>query len=182
MPTSTAYLLIRPKSGKSRKITFDGVVSISYSLTLKLSKESEASEGADTVNNARNEPDVVTLSVVASDAGSGVSGGAEGLLRSLTEIKEKRELCEVVTRLRSNSNMLLTELSVLRDETCPYGWTGTLTFTQTNPPKKAKKEEDRSSTQVHKGTTAPKKPPGGGTGSKDSVLLTIFKERGIPTG
>ena len=180
MPTSTAYLLIREASGKNRRITFDGVVSISHALTLKISKESEASEDADLVNNARNEPDVVTLSVTASDAGSGVPGGAEELLRTLAEIKEKRKLCEVVTRLRTNTNMLLTELSILRDETCPYGWTGTLTFTQTAPAKTKKKEDDRSSSPSHKGTSSPKKPAG--AGGKDSVLLTLFRERGIPTG
>ena len=188
MPVSTAYILVRTESdGKTekkqtltRKYTFDGVVSVSHTLSLKVATDADASEDSDYVNNARNEPDVVTLSVVASDAAAGVGGASVRMLRELAEIKEKRRLCRVVTRLRTSDNMLLTDLSVLQDETCPCGWTGTLTFTQTNPPKKKKKEKDQSSTPEHKGTTTPKK-PGVGTGDKKSVLLRIFRETGIPT-
>ena len=188
MPVSTAYILVRAEGGGkagekpaySRKYTFDGVVSVSHTLSLKVSTDTDASEDSDYVNNARNEPDVVTLSVVASDAAAGAGGASVRALRELAEIKEKRRLCRVVTRLRTSDNMLLTDLSVLQDETCPCGWTGTLTFTRTNPPKKRKKERDQSSTPEHKGMTTPKK-PGTGTEDKKSVLLRIFRETGIPT-
>ena len=121
--TSTAYIKVK-ETGK--KYTFDGVVSIAHALTLKVSTDSDSSSGTDFVNNARNEPDVVTLAVVASD----VNSAGQGQLRELAEIKEKRLLCKVVTNLRTYKNMLLTDLSVLQDENCPCGWSGTLTFTQ----------------------------------------------------
>ena len=80
MPSSTAYILVK-KVGF--KYSFDGVTSISHALSLKVNTDSDSSEGSDYVNNARNEPDVLTLSVAASDAsvpvhprptGPGVSG------------------------------------------------------------------------------------------------------------
>ena len=125
--TSTAYVLI-PSLGY--RYSFDGVTSISHSLSLKISTDSDSSSTADTVNNARNEPDVVSLSVVASDAHVPVIGWTQQTFRSLAQIKELRLLCRVVTPLRTYDNMLLSALSVLQDDTCPDGWTGTLTFTQ----------------------------------------------------
>ena len=55
--------------------------------------------------------------------------------------------------------MLLTDLSVLQDETSPYGWTGTLTFTQSDPPSSGGKPNDNSSIPTATGNTA------GGSGS-----------------
>ncbi len=151
--TSTAYIKVK-STGK--KYTFDGVVSIAHALTVKVSTDSDSSTGSDYVNNARNEPDVVTLAVVASD----VNSASQNRLRDLAEIKEQRLLCKVVTNLRTYKNMLLTDLSVLQDETCPCGWSGTLTFTQTNPEATpAGKPNDNSSTPASTGTTT------GNTGS-----------------
>ncbi len=146
--TSTAYIKVK-STGK--KYVFDGVVSIAHALTLKVSTDSDSSTGSDYVNNARNEPDVVTLAVVASD----VNSASQHQLRDLAEIKEQRLLCRVVTNLRTYKNMLLTDLSILQDETCPCGWSGTLTFTQTNPEATpAGKPNDNSSTPTSTGNTA----------------------------
>ena len=145
--TSTAYIKVK-ETGK--KYHFDGVVSIAHALTLKVSTDADSSSGVDYVNNARNEPDVVTLAVVASD----VNSAGQNQLRELAEIKEKRMLCKVVTNLRSYKHMLLTDLSVLQDETCPCGWSGTVTFTQTNLEAGAGgKPNDNSSTPVSTGNT-----------------------------
>ncbi len=146
--TSTAYIKVK-ENGK--KYTFDGVVSIAHALTLKVSTDSDSSSGADYVNNARNEPDVVTLAVVASD----VNSAGQGQLRELAEIKEKRLLCKVVTNLRTYKNMLLTDLSVLQDENCPCGWSGTLTFTQVGRgDSSGGRVNDNSSTPSSTGNTA----------------------------
>ena len=59
------------------KFVFDGVVSIAHALTLKVSTDSDSSTGADYVNGARNEPDVVTLSVAASDVNPPVKNQTE---------------------------------------------------------------------------------------------------------
>ena len=150
--TSTAYLRVQTTK---EKYVFDGVVSITHALTLKVSTDSDSSTGADYVNNARNEPDVVTLSVAASDVNPAVKHGNRATVQALAEIKEKRLLCRLVTNLRSYKNMLLTDLSVLQDETCPCGWTGTLTFTQVEPATPASNPQDNSSTPTSTGNTAP---------------------------
>ena len=171
MPTSTAYVLVK-KTGD--KYFFDGVTSISHALSLKVSTDSDSSEGSDYVNNARNEPDVVTLAVVASDANGHSSGESKKMMSSLAKIKEKRRLCKVVTNLRTYDDMLLTALSVQQDENCPEGWTGTLTFTHTDPPKK-EKSNNNASTPSSSGSSAAKK---AGT-QGGSVLQTIMREAGI---
>ena len=173
MATSTAYILLK----KLRyRYTFDGVTALSHALTLKVSADSESTdENADLVNHARNEPDVLTLSVVASDAHTAVSDWSRQTMDSLVQIKEQRLLCKVFTSLRTYDNMLLTALSVQQDDTTPDGWTGTLTFTQVDPPVRQKKEEDQASEPEVRGTLAPQD-----VGPKDgSVLQTILREAGI---
>ena len=170
--TSTAYVLVK---SVGYKYSFDGVTSAAHSLSLKISTDSDSSSYADTVNNARNEPDVVTLSVVASDNHVAVKGWAMQTLRSLAQIKENRLLCKVVTNLRTYDNMLLSAISVLQDETCPEGWTGTLTFTHTETAASASKTENQSSTPKSTGTSSTKS-AGKQSGS---VLQTILSEAGI---
>lgn len=161
--TSTAYIKVK-STGK--KYTFDGVVSIAHALTLKISTDSDSSTGSDYVNNARNEPDVVTLAVVASD----VNSASQNQLRELAEIKEQRLICKVVTNLRTYKNMLLTDLSILQDETCPCGWSGTLTFTQTNQETApGGNPNDNSSTPTSTGNTAAYQGSTGSTGSDSSA-------------
>ncbi len=172
MPTSTAYVLVKRLGFK---YTFDGVTAVSHALTLKVSTDSESSEDTDYVNHARNEPDVLTLSVAASDANVPVPGWSRQMMTSLAQIKELRLLCQVVTSLRAYDNMLLTALAVQQDETCPDGWTGTLTFTHVNPPEEAAKTADNASSPVSSGSSAAKS---AGTQS-GSVLQTILREAGI---
>ena len=171
MPSSTAYILVK-KVGY--RYTFDGVTAISHALSLKLSTDSDAALSSDYVNQARNEPDTVTLSVVASDAHVPVIGWSRQMMTSLCQIKELRLLCQVVTPLRAYDNMLLTALAVQQDETCPDGWTGTLTFTRAEPQRSAK-SADNSSTPVSSGSSAARN-----LGSRSgSVLQTILREAGI---
>ena len=165
--------------GLGYRYSFDGVTSISHSLSLKVNTDSDSSGAADVINNARNEPDVVTLSVVASDNHVPVSGWARQTMRSLAGIKEGRYLCTVVTSMRTYENMLLTGIMVLQDETCPDGWTGTLTFTHLNSTGAGSGHvNDQSSTPVVSGSSAVRK-VGAQSGS---VLQTILKEAGIALG
>ena len=169
--TSTAYVLVK---SLGYKYSFDGVTSTAHSLSLKISTDNDSSSYVDTVNNARNEPDVVTLSVIASDNHAAVKDWAMQTLRSLAQIKENRMLCKVVTGLRTYDNMLLSTIFVLQDETCPEGWTGMLTFTHAEPAA-AVKMENQSSTPKSTGTSSVKS-----TGKQSgSVLQTILKEAGI---
>ena len=174
MNTSTAYILVK---NSGYRYSFDGVISMSHALSLKVSTDSDSSDSGDYVNHARNEPDVVTLSVAASDANVPVVGWSRQTMDSLAQIKEQRLLCRVVTALRSYDNMLLTSLDVQQDESCPDGWIGTLTFTHTEPDP-AGKSEDNSSSPVSSGSIAAKN-VGKASGS---VLQTILREAGIPLG
>ena len=176
--TSTDYILVK---ALGYRYSFDGVTSLSHSLSLKISTDSDSAQG-DTVNNARNEPDVVTLSVVASDTHVAVAGWARQTLESLCQIKEYRLLCRVVTSLRSYDNMLLSAISVLQDENSQSGWTGTLTFTHAEPAAGAAaasaSDSVRSSVPRSSGTSSTKS-----AGAKDgSVLQTILREAGISLG
>ncbi len=171
MPASTAYILVRDRGWK---YTFDGVISIAYAMSMNVQKETDSSLGTDYINSARNEPDVVTLSVAASDVNSGVENWSAQMLESLAAIKEKRALCRVVTSLRSYDSMLLTDISVLQDETCPCGWVGTLTFTRAEVPAGERKTDDNASTPVNSGYAAGVKTVSGG-----STFQTILREAGI---
>ena len=172
MATSTAYILVKQLG---YKYSFDGVTSISHAMSLKISTDSDSWDGSDYVNNARNEPDVVTLSVVASDASTPVLGWSRQMLTSLAQIKEYRMLCRVVTSLRTYDNMLLSALSVQQDDTCPDGWTGTLTFTRADSGASSTVSYDNSSTPVSTGSAAARD-----VGKQSgSVLQTILREAGI---
>ena len=175
MATSTAYIILQ---NLGYRYSFDGVTSISHALSLKVATDSDSDEDGDYVNHAKNEPDVLTLSVVASDANTAVIGWSRQTMTSLCQIKEMRLLCRVVTSLRTYENMLLTALSVQQDENCPEGWTGTLTFTYAGPAAPAQaaaKTEDYSSAPVSSGSSSAKSVGRQG----GSVLQTILREAGI---
>ena len=88
---------------------------------------------------------------------------------------EYRMLCRVVTSLRTYDNMLLSALSVQQDDTCPDGWTGTLTFTRADSRASAAVSYDNSSTPVSTGSAAARN-----VGKQSgSVLQTILREAGI---
>ena len=181
MATSTAYILLKSAGWK---YSFDGVLSISHSLSLKVAVNSDASSGTDYVNNARNQPDVVTLSVVASDTNTAVPNWSASILQALAAVKEQRDLCQVVTSLRTYDNMLLTDISVLQDDTCPFGWSGTLTFTHTDPPSEEARTDDGASTPSGTGNTGTITVTGSGSGSggqAGSTFLVILQEAGIRT-
>ena len=175
--TSTAYVLVKSLGWR---YSFDGVTSVSHSLSLKIVTDADSSSEGDTVNNARNEPDVVTLSVVASDTHVNVAGWSIQTLRSLAAIKESRYLCKVVTSLRTYDDMLLSSIDVLQDETCPEGWTGTLTFTHAS-------KGSSSASHSEPAQVAPPRSSGSSAAKNvgkqsGSVLQTILKEAGIKLG
>ena len=176
MRTSTACVLVKQLG---YRYTFDGVTSVSHSLNLKVATDGDSQAGTDWVNNARNEPDVVTLSVAASDTHVPMAGWSRQTFASLAQVKEYRLLCQVYTGLRTYDNMLLTALSVQQDETCPDGWVGTLTFTRAGEGTAADPAAENSYTAApaSAGAVSPRK-VGDQSGS---VLQTILREAGIRT-
>lgn len=147
--STKAYILL-PSNGV--RYYFDGVTSITHALTLKLSTDSDGEDSDDYVNNAKNEPDSVTLNVVTSDVHGSPEDWSRSMFKAFASMKKKRLLCTVVTSLRTYKNMLLSDFTVVQDDTNPYGWTGTLTFTRTTPDK-TKKENDNSSSTTYTGQT-----------------------------
>ena len=177
MSVSTAYIILQEQGYQYH---FDGVTAVSAALSLKVTADGDSSSpDSDFSVTARNEPDTVTLSVIASDTGSSVSGWAKQTLRTLAQIKEKLLLCKVVTPFRTYSNMLLTSISVRQDDTMQDGWAGDLTFTRTSVSAGTAKSSSNSSTPVSSGTASAKKVSAKSAGASGSVLQTILKEAGI---
>lgn len=177
MSVSTAYIVLQKQGYQYH---FDGVTAISATLSLKVTTDSDSgSPKSDFSITARNDPDIVTLSVIAMDTGSEISGWAAQTLRTLAQIKEKLLLCKVVTPFRTYSNMLLTSISVRQDDTMQDGWAGDLTFTRTSVSAGTTKSSDNSSTPVSSGTVSARKVPAKSAGAPGSVLQTILREAGI---
>ena len=132
--------------------TFDGVIKIQQQMSLKI-EEDPSKKKELYVNNARNEPDKVTLDVMMSDVyGDQVSGqlivesttfdtnsaqsigSGGGNTRSsravnlLHTLKESRRMLTVVTPQYVYTDMLLQGVTVTQDDSCPFGWQGQLTF------------------------------------------------------
>ncbi len=164
MPFASVFL---QSMATGRKVLFDGVLSVSYSHSLRVSTDTDETAGTDFVSGARSVPDRLILAVAASDVNRGETNASQLLLSSLISLKDTMTLLRAVTPLRSYENMLLTDISVARDEESPFGWQGTLTLTKTNPEiiasrpaqEKAaaqtapKKTSDNSSTKTNQGTT-----------------------------
>lgn len=167
--TSSACVLVKEPG---IRLSFDGVLSVTHSLSLKVSTDTDETAGTDYVNSARNQPDTVTLTVIASDVNSPVRDWSKSLLRALARVKEYRHLCRVVTGIRGYDDMLLTDLSVTQDESRPYGWTGTLTFTHAGPAAAAAKTDDNSSTRTPAGSAAVRETVSSG------VLWQLLREAG----
>ena len=177
LPASVAYILV-PSVGA--RYFFDGVTSVSHALSLNISQDRDASSSrSDFVTTARNDPDTVTLSVVATDTGSSVAGWAKQTLQSLAQIKEKLLLCKVVTSLRTYDSMLLSAISVQQDDAMQDGWSGTLTFTKAAASGSKLKSDTNASIPVSSGSTMAKKVTASSADSSGSVLQTILREAGI---
>ena len=134
---------------------FDGVVKIQHQISMKM--EEEPSKHKDQyVNNARNEPDKLTLEIVMSDVydgGGEIANSVEmdatqfdaynasksristaGETRSsnayatLKELKESRRKLSIVTPQYVYTEMLIASLVVNQEEASPYGWQGQIVF------------------------------------------------------
>ena len=150
---------------RQKTISFDGITEISHSLSLKVETDADNAKGADYINNARHEPDHVTLSVIMSESRDTSLGSnrVRDTLSDLITLKESRSLCQVITDLRTYTGMLLTDITVTRDDTTPSGWSGTLSFQEatatTAATNTSTKTNNNTSTSSNKGTTASTKKP-----------------------
>ena len=144
MIESSAYVLVK---GYDYQYHFCGVTSIQHSFTSQIATQEDSSLGADYLNGARNEPNVVTLSVVESDA-MRRSGWAARMVEVFESVKRNRQLCMVVTAYKTYDNMILTDFTFEENEESQSGWSGTLTFTETRNFGRGK-AEDNSSTAVN---------------------------------
>lgn len=144
---------------RQKTISFDGITEISHSLSLKVETDADNAKGADYINNARHEPDHVTLSVIMSESRDTSLGSnrVRDTLSDLITLKESRSLCQVITDLRTYTGMLLTDITVTRDDTTPSGWSGTLSFQEatasTAATSASTKTNNNTSTSSNKGTT-----------------------------
>lgn len=132
---------------------FDGVTKIQEECSVKI-EEDPSTKKELYVNNARNEPDKVKIDVMMSDVYTGSSSitiatsegyvAPEGLdtenyitggdTRSATAaqvlhaLKKARDKLTIVTPHMVFVDMLFQDMTIMQDSSCPYGWTGQVTF------------------------------------------------------
>ena len=126
MTQSTASVTPR---GFDYTYRFTGVTAIQTKLSLEVNAKEE--EGVSIVNGARRLPPEITLSVIETDVNRS-PGWAAGMLAAMDALRRNRTLCRLETRLGAWDNMLLAEISATQDEENQEGWSGDLTFIQTN--------------------------------------------------
>ena len=125
---------------KSKNETYmvDGVIKVSYAMTLKVEEEPNEEKAWQYINNAKNEPNKVTFDVIMSevyttrnDLTKHAENRSESALTVLNNVKRERVLVDVVTNLMTYSNMLLSGISLTQDDgTTHFGFYGQLTFTE----------------------------------------------------
>ena len=159
--------------GKKQTWHFTGVTAIEHALSLSLN--STASQGADVINGARNQPDRLTLSVIETDAARG-TGWSARMLADMDSLKRNRVLCRVTTSMGTYRKMLLTEITAAQDEENQDGWKGTLQFVEyvpaTDQKESGKKTGNNSSTRKNTGTVAVQK-------LTESAFLQLLRRAGI---
>lgn len=127
MIQSSAYVLVK---GFDYQYHFCGVVSIEHSFSSQIATQEDPTLGTDYMNGARNEPNMVTLSVIESDAMRS-SGWAARMVEVFESVKRNQQICMVVTPYKTYDNMILTEFTFEENEESQSGWSGSLTFTET---------------------------------------------------
>ena len=85
-----------------------------HGFTAKVNVDGE-SGATDVVNGARNQPNKLTLSVLASSVGH-PAGWPRRLLESLERLKRNRTLVSVETSVFLYPRMLLSDLTVIQDD------------------------------------------------------------------
>lgn len=145
---------------KKRQLLFDGVIKTEHTLSLKIEDDpSNIKDGSAYVNNAKNDPNEVTIEVMMSNvytSQNDLAGKTENRTKNayevLQELKTSRRKCEVVTSIMTYKNMLLKTVQVLQDENTPFGWSATLTFREA-PTNTGAKNKTQSTSCVDDGTT-----------------------------
>jgi len=169
----TGVLTVPPQScciydsSTGKTYLFDGVIKIQHQFSMKI--EEEISKDKEKyVNNAKNEPDKLTLDVAMSDVYTGTSemdsaasysgSMANALkavknklsidgtrsadaLRTLVLLKESRKKIAVITPQYVHVDMIISSVIVNQDESCPYGWSGQIIFQHAYAPKEKKKQQ-----------------------------------------
>lgn len=149
-------------SGANKKLLFDGVMKMEHTLSLKIEDDPsniKKENGASYVNNAKNDPNEITIEVMMSDvytARNDLSGTTSKRTKNafevLQELKTSRRKVEVVTSIMTYKDMLLKTVQVLQDENTPFGWTGSLTFREAPEANASAKNTVQSTKCVDDGT------------------------------
>ena len=125
MPESS--VCIRPLDAGG-EIRFSGVTQLKLGFSAKVTTGGE-SAGTEAVNSAVNQPDKLTLSVVESEVGH-PEGWCRRMVETLESLKRRRQAVSVETPLHIFPGMLLSDLTVVRDDRTGDGLTATLVFTE----------------------------------------------------
>lgn len=141
---------------------FDGVVKSSHALALKIEEEVQKNK-EQYINNAKNEPNKLTMDVVMSDVYTDRSDLTDtqevrsvSAFEVLNELKRSRRKVKVITTLMTYNEMLLGSISVEQNEDLQYGWAGQLTFQE--PYESTQKKDSTASSVKDNGTTETRTP------------------------
>ena len=103
---------------KKHKLQFDGVLKIEHTVALKIEDDpANAKAGDGFVNNAKNEANEVAFDVVMSpvyttknDLAGSSGDRSKNAYTTLLEIKNNRRTVQVITKLKTYSNMLIKSM------------------------------------------------------------------------
>lgn len=151
-PPPSSVLIYDTDDGKS--YMFDGVTKIQEEVSVKI-EEDPSTKKELYVNNARNEPDKVKFDIMMSDVYTGGTYLVDGNLDRVTDsyaeaydssfltdgntrssaamvtfitLKENRHNLTIYTPQAIFSDMLLQDLTITQDSSCPFGWSGQISF------------------------------------------------------
>lgn len=114
------------------KFFFDAVFSTEHSSNVTVT-EHPVQVGAPISDHAYQEPNEVTMEIGMSDAMVGAGDDhSVNAYNTLRQIMAKREPLQLVTRLWSYQNMVLTSISAPDDQTTMYGLKATVMFKSVN--------------------------------------------------
>lgn len=174
---------------------FDGVTKVQHTLALDIQEEPDSKKKDEFVNNARNQPDKLSLDIVMSDV---YTGGGDIITKqsiakdkfkeainsipgsliqqemknpwtrsasafyTLHWLKEQRRKLTVITPQYVHVNMILGNITVNHEDSCPFGWEGQIVF------------QKAYETVKKKNTTKKKGDSGNGIPTNNPIFLNLF--------
>lgn len=140
---------------------FDGVIKVQHSISVKIEDDPANIKKAEKyTNNATNEPDEVQIEIVMSGVyttAGALSGDSGDRIRNafsvLDALKRACTLLQVITPLKTYTDMLIKSLAVQQADGAVDSWSGTITLHERIEEAKKKKDQPRTGSAEDDGTS-----------------------------